>query len=215
MKLISCALGIGLAGLPASLALAQPTLKDPSLAVQTWVSGLNAPTGVAFLPAGGGDAFILEKDTGRVQFIHNRAISGTALDLAVANDSERGLLGIALHPKFASNRFVYLYYSAAKADGGKIQGHRIDRFTWNGSNLVFNKRILNLPGTPGPNHDGGKIVFGPDGKLYAAIGDLNRRERTQNVASNRLSLSGVIMRLNDNGTAPRDNPFFRPGNYNR
>jgi aldose sugar dehydrogenase len=189
-----------------------PTLRDPSLGLDAWVSGLNTPTGLTFLPGGGGDAFIIQKDNGQVQLMHNRAITGTALDLAVANDSERGLLGIALHPQFSSNHFVYLYYSAARNDGGTILSNRIDRFVWNGSNLAFNKRILNLPGTPGPNHDGGRLAFGPEGKLYASIGDLNRRERTENVTgSNRLSLSGVIMRLNDNGTAPTDNPFFGSG----
>lgn len=191
-------------------ALAQ-SLNDSSLEVQTVVSGLENPTGVVFLPDG--DEFVILKDSGQVKLIHNGAATSTPLDLNVANDSERGLLGIALHPQFARNGFVYLYYTAAHTDGGDSIGNRIERYHWNGSALAFDRRIKNLPGGPGPNHDGGKITFGPDGKLYAVIGNLNRDERTENFEdSSSLSLSGVILRLNSNGTSPTDNPFYSRAN---
>lgn len=191
-------------------ALAQ-SLNDSSLQVQTVVSGLDGPTGVAFLP--NGDAFVILKDSGQVKLIHNGAATSTPLDLNVANDSERGLLGIALHPQFAGNGFVYLYYTAAQTDGGQPIANRIERFHWNGSALTFDRRIKNLPGGPGPNHDGGKIAFGPDGKLYAVTGDLNRDERTENFEnSSALSLSATILRLNANGSSPTDNPFYSRAN---
>jgi glucose/arabinose dehydrogenase len=80
---------------------------DPDLKVQRWVGGLSQPTGVAFVD-NGATALVLEKATGRVRVVRNRAITATALDLPVANNSERGLLGIALAPDFASSGFVYL-----------------------------------------------------------------------------------------------------------
>src|SRR5215213_7943171 len=83
-----------------------PTMVDPKLAVRTAVSGLVTPTTMAFL--GPNDMLVLEKVTGRVQHVVNGAVAGTALDLAVNNFSERGLLGIALHPQFPVNRRVYL-----------------------------------------------------------------------------------------------------------
>ena len=86
---------------------------DPGLKVQTWVRGLEQPTGAAFVD-GGATALVLEKNTGRVRIVKGRAITGTALDLPVANDSERGLLGIALDPAFATTSpYVYLQYTTA------------------------------------------------------------------------------------------------------
>src|SRR3954470_2443820 len=132
------------------------TLVDPNLKVQTWVRGLNQPTGVAFVD-NGATALVLEKTTGKVQVVRNRAIAGTALDLPVANDSERGLLGIALAPDFASIGFVYLSYTRSTADGGAALDNRVERYRWNGTTLSFDRRVLTRPATPGPNHDGGKI----------------------------------------------------------
>src|SRR5438045_8267249 len=91
---------------------------DPNLNVQRWVKGLDQPTGVAFVD-GGATALVLEKSTGRVQIVRNRAVAGTALDLPVANDSERGLLGIALAPDFGTgSSFVYISYTRSTSDGG-------------------------------------------------------------------------------------------------
>src|SRR2546429_353278 len=91
-------------------------VNDPNLTVTSYVTGLNAPTQIRFL--GTNDLFITEKNTGRV--LHDNAGTlTTALDLNVANESERGVLGITLDPNFASNKLVYLYYSATNdGDGG-------------------------------------------------------------------------------------------------
>jgi glucose/arabinose dehydrogenase len=181
---------------------------DPTLQVQPWVTGLNGPTGIAFF--GNGNAFAIEKGTGQVKLIQNQTVVGTVLDLPVANDSERGLLGIALHPNFANNGFVYLYHTASDTDGGTATGNLVDRYHWDGSSLQFNRSILTLPAAPGPNHDGGRILFGPDRKLYAVIGDQNRRQATQNVQGRRVRPAGAVFRVNGNGTVPTDNPFFDP-----
>src|SRR5687767_7966401 len=194
----------------AARGLALPTVVDPDLRVQTWTRSLDSPTGVAILPGGGGTLLVTEKNTGRVRVVDNKRIVGTALDLAVANQSERGLLGIATPPDFSSNNHVYVYYTAAASDGGDPIEHRIERYTWNAGarSLSFDRRIKTLPGGPGPNHDGGKITFGPDGKLYAVIGDLNRDERTTNSANDTVNRIGVILRMNPSGSALTNNPFF-------
>jgi hypothetical protein len=83
---------------------------------------------------------------------------------------------------------------------------------WDGSALINRQLLLDLPVTPGPNHDGGAMTFGPDGKLYLVIGDLNRNGQLQNfLAGSPPDDTGAILRLNDDGTIPANNPFFMHG----
>ena len=222
---------------------AQPVMEDPNLQVRTVVTGLETPTAMAFL--GRNDLLVLEKASGKVQRVIDGVIQPVpALDLAVNSASERGLLGIALHPRFPREPSVYLYWteSSTGADSTEesqttLLGNRVDRFTWNGAVLTHAQDIIRIRaiqddvtnGRQRGNHDGGPIKFGPDGKLYIYIGDLGRRGQMQNLpdgpgpAGNQPDdqfggpepddehLSGVILRLNDDGTAPRSNPFFRAG----
>ena len=92
-----------------ALAQAGPLVFDPHLAVRTVASGLTQPTSMAFL--GANDFLVVEKPTGQVKHIVNGVLTGIALDLAVNSNSECGLLGIALHPGFGSNHFIYLYWT--------------------------------------------------------------------------------------------------------
>jgi glucose/arabinose dehydrogenase len=221
-----------------------PAVVDENLAVRTVVAGLNQPTTMAFI--GANDLFVLEKATGRVQRVTNGAVSATVLDLAVNSASERGLLGIALHPGFPANPGVYLYWteSSTGADSAVLAevpllANRVDRFVWNGTSLTFDRNLIQLrafqadAGQPlRGNHNGGVIKFGPDGKLYAVIGDNGRRGWMQNLpcgptavcpgatvvddqfggpAPDDAHLTGVIVRLNDDGSTPTDNPFFATG----
>src|SRR5258705_10782941 len=207
---------------------------DPNLTVSTVTTGLNQPTSMAFI--GPNDLFVLEKTTGKVQRIVNGALQNPALDLAVNSASERGLLGIALHPKFAQNGFVYLYWteSSTGLDTANIDeitqlGNRVDRYVWNGSTLTFDRNLIKLRAlqqdagqSSRGNHNGGVIRFGPDGKLYIIFGDNGRRGFLQNITSggpvpddqfggpepDNAHLTGVILRLNDDGSTPADNPFF-------
>jgi aldose sugar dehydrogenase len=126
----------------------------------------------------------------------------------VANDSERGLLGIALSPNFASDSLVYTYHTAATADGGTPISNKISRYRWTGTSLVFDRKIADLPPGPGPNHDGGKILFDQKGKLMAVIGDLNRQERTTNFEnSGTTNRVGAILRMQPSGKSISTNPF--------
>jgi glucose/arabinose dehydrogenase len=185
---------------------------------------------------GPNDFFVLEKATGKVKRIVNGALHSTPLDLAVNNASERGLLGIALHPSFSQNGFVFLFWTesstgvdTANIDEVPVLGNRVDRYVWNGSTLSFDRNLIKLralqqdAGQPSRgNHDGGVLRFGPDGKLYIVFGDNGRRGFMQNLAAggpvpddqfggpspDDRHLSGVILRLNDDGSIPADNPFF-------
>jgi glucose/arabinose dehydrogenase len=164
------------------------------------------------------DILVLQKNDGQVRRVINGVLQPTpVLDVAVDQASERGLLGIAVHPAFPSPPWVYLYYTesstgADTAGSPEPLGNRLYRFRWDGNALVEPALLLNLPGTPGPNHDGGVLTFGPDGKLYAAIGDLNHRGQLQNVPTGpSADDTSVILRMNDDGSPPSDNPFFAFG----
>ena len=208
---------IGILFLLASpILLGAQSLKDPKLHLKELVSGLSQPTAMAFI--GLGDILVLQKADGRVRRVINGLLQpGHVLDVAVNDASERGLLGIAIHPNFPSTPFVYLYFTQSDTSNdtsgsAAALANRVYRYSWNGSALVSPSLILDLPVTPGPNHNGGTMTFGPDGKLYVVIGDLNRNGQLQNFSGGPApDNTGVIFRVNDDGSAPNDNPFFALG----
>lgn len=169
--------------------------------VEAPVSALVVPWSMAFAPDG--RLFITER-AGRVRILN---LSSSAADLALTLDGvfaqgEAGLLGLALDPGFAQNRLVYLYYTAAAA-GGAV--NRVVRYREAGGRL--GERAVLLDDIPAAViHDGGRLRFGPDGLLYVTTGDANVTALAQDAAS----LAGKILRLNPDGTAPRDNPFSSP-----
>ena len=192
------------------------TVTDPALQVTEVVDGLSQPTAMAFI--GPGDILVLQKSDGRVRRVINGMLQpGQVLDVAVDSASERGLLGLAIHPNFPTSPFVYLYYTESSTGSDTSGspaplGNRVYRYTWNGSTLVGPQLILDLPVTPGPNHNGGAMTFGPDDKLYVVIGELNRNGQLQNFSGAAApDDTGVIFRINDDGSAPSDNPFFNQG----
>ena len=126
--------------------------------------------------------------------------------LSVDSNGERGLLGVAFDLNFGSNQYVYVYYTVP----GSPPHNRISRFTANGDVAVASSEFIlvdldNLSGAT--NHNGGAIHFGPDGKLYAGVGENANPSNAQSL-SNRL---GKILRINSDGTIPSDNPASFPG----
>jgi glucose/arabinose dehydrogenase len=217
-----------------------PTMLHPGLAVRTVVEGLVTPTSLAFL--GADDILVLEKNTGRMRRVVGGQIQSTVLDLPVNFASERGLLGITLHPNYPQNPSVYLHWteSSTGEDTGVLSdtpllGNRVDRYVWDGSTLSFAQNLIRLRALQQDanqpergNHDGGVITFGPDQKLYILAGDAGRRGQLQNLPDGPFGpgqpddqfggpqpddahLTGVILRLNDDGSTPSDNPFFQVG----
>lgn len=151
-----------------------------------------------------------EKETGRVRVVaaDGQLLPDPMVDVPVVFNAERGLLGIALHPNFDQNGWLYLYYTrSSEGDtrtGSAAVDNRVVRFTVNGNVAVGDETlIISLPVRPGGNHNGGNIHFGPDGKLYITIGDVVDSSNSQKIDS----LAGRILRLNDDGSIPADNPF--------
>jgi len=179
--------------------------------------GANQPTAIALWPAGGAiRAFLTEKATGRVLLLEDGIALSVVLDLGVDSFGERGLLGIALHPDFATNSLVYLDFtpSTSGADGAAADGaldHRVVQFRWNGANLVQTRIVLQLS-ADAFTHVGGAIRFGPDGMLYGVSGDLGHGGVLQNVSAGPgPDDTSILFRVADDGTAPSDNPFFGLG----
>ena len=175
-----------------------PTFKETLL-----VNGLNTPTSMEFSPDG--RLFVAEKG-GSLRVIKNGALlPAPFLSLSVSTESERGLLGIAFDPNFASNRYVYVYYTRVNSP---IK-NRVSRFTASFTNpdLVESSSevvILDDIASDAGNHNGGAIHFGLDGKLYIGVGDGGTNSGSSQSMS---TLSGKLLRINSNGTVPSDNPF--------
>ena len=203
--LVSCAAPIPtsvsppLAGAPTASPRLGPAVVQN---VQLVAGGLEAPWSMDLAPDG--RLFVTERP-GRVRIV--KLGSGRlqpepwARVKAYANpNAERGLLGIALDPEFARTGFVYLYYSYTGAGGATL--NRVVRMRDSvGAGVEELVLLDNIPGSS--NHDGGRIKFGPDGKLYVTTGDAEQESRAQD----QRSLGGKILRLNKDGSIPADNPF--------
>jgi aldose sugar dehydrogenase len=167
----------------------------------TVADGLVHPWSIAFLP--NGDALVTERN-GRLRLLrHGRLeVEPVAIAPDVLVRSQGGLFEIALHPHFAENRWVYLSYAAGPADANAT---RVVRARFDGNGLDDVERIFEVtPRKATPVHFGGRMLFMPDGTLLITTGDgFVHRESSQNLAS----LLGKVVRLNDDGTVPADNPF--------
>jgi len=164
-------------------------------------NGLNNPTAMAFAPDG--RLFVAEQ-AGRLRVIKNSALLPTEF-VAVTTDpsGERGLLGVAFDPNFATNQFVYIYYTATTP----TIHNRVSRFTASGDVAVPGSEtiILELNSlSSATNHNGGAIHFGLDGKLYVGVGENANGANAQTLTN----LLGKMLRINPDGSIPSDNPFF-------
>lgn len=156
-----------------------PSIKDHNLRADIVFKGKLFPTGIAFLSSK--DILVIDKESGKVFRIVNRQkLDAPLIDVNVANESERGLLGIAVanntNDSASHNPYVFLYYTETKGhDGGQVLGNRLYRYELADNKLVNPKLLLDLPTKPGPSHNGGVLKIGPDKQsIYLVIGDLNR-----------------------------------------
>ncbi len=170
--------------------------------------GLFNPTAMTIAPDG--RIFVCEQ-TGTVRLIKNDTLQSTpVLNVSVDSTWERGLLGIALDPDFATNQYIYIYYTAVSPTAH----NRVSRFTLNGDVALTGSGtiLLDLFDLTGPYeiHNGGALHFGLDGKLYVAVGE----NAFPNLAQDLNTLHGKMLRLNKNGSIPTDNPFYNTVNGN-
>lgn len=188
-----------------------PTIADGSLRAEKVIAGLELPTSMAFLDHD--DIVILEKN-GKVRLVSNGTLQPNPIfNVVVRNESERGLLGVAIGNISNTIKTLFLYYT--EPDGNQTK-NRIYKYEWNSTgNITGGNLILDLPGEPGPNHDGGKMVVGPDGMLYAVIGDLNRDGMLQNNGEGPPpDDTSVIFRVDYSGNGV-GNPLSGAGNLSK
>lgn len=219
-----------LAGLVALLSLVAPAETLPGGFSDTKFAAASLPTALAFTPDGrmlvtskSGELYLYDEAGDRIP----NAASGDpwVLKLLVCGNSERGLLGVAVDPKFGTtgNNYIYLYYTNRRAEcPDKEPGdpgnpyNRVSRFEMNGDTIVRSSEKVLIDGIPSPNgnHNGGDLHFGNDEKLYISVGDgaCDYAEKTKCQYENDASrdnhvLLGKILRINPNGTIPADNPY--------
>ena len=188
-----------------NLSYAQPSLKDPNLKVEAFVSGIASPTSMLFVDEN--NILVLEKD-GNVRLVSNGMLQSQPLvSLSVDNKNERGLLGIE---KIGENVFLY----ATVKDGQLI--NRIYKYTLApGPELTNEQEFMDLPATPATNHQGGKLVASNDGYLYSVTGELQRNGKDQNIVNGpEPDFSGAILKTNANDGSPAANNPFKSDNSN-
>lgn len=161
---------------------------------------LDTPWAIALLPEGG---MLVTERKGTIRLIskENQLKDEPVATLsAVKEAGEGGLLGIALHPDFSMNKYVYLYYTYSQ--NGENTLNRVVRMTYD--NDTFGKEEIVVNAIPGAsNHNGGRIKFGPDGYLYIGTGDAQEPSSAQS----KTTLAGKILRVTDRGLRVAENPF--------
>jgi aldose sugar dehydrogenase len=189
----------------------QETLADPApegalaLNVETLAEGLVNPWSIAFLPDG---TMLVTERAGRLRIIRDGAlvdapVSGTPKPFV---DGQAGFFDVMPHPDFAENNVLFLAYAAGTNDENAL---RVARTTFDGSALndvevIYEAKPLKRAGY----HYGGRLVWGPDDKLYFSVGEGSRyKEKAQDMSSS----FGAVIRINEDGSAPADNPDFGEG----
>lgn len=196
-------------GVALILAASTATSQD-GFVVTNAVSSLAGPTCMAFAPDG--RLFVGEKG-GTIKVFQNGSLIANFATIACSSNNERGVLGLALDPNFATNRFVYVYYTTngSSLNAPPTPKNRVSRFTEAGNQAVPGSETIlldNIPSDAG-NHNAGCIRFGLDGKLYIATGDGGSNPA---LSQSLTSLAGKLLRINSDGTIPSDNPFIGGSN---
>ena len=189
---------------PAPTVAASPTAAGtPVVQTETLARGLDTPWAIDFAPDG--RIFVSERPR-RIRVIRDgRLVEQPWMTLQVAEVGEGGLMGLALDPQFAQNRYVYAAFTLRTANGqlqNRLVRLRDDPNAGPGGTGTLDRVILEtIPGAQ--FHDGARVKFGPDGTLYLTMGDA----QVPDLAQNRESLAGKILRMHPDGSVPPDNPF--------
>jgi glucose/arabinose dehydrogenase len=187
-----------------------PVLHDDTLEIELIAEGLDSPTSMKFLDRE--SILVLEKNSGRVKIVSGTGEirSEPALEIEVAKGAEQGLLGIATWNGIKDTS-VFLYLTEKYED--KSRNH-VYKYIYDKNKMTLENQtlVLDLPGDPGPFHNGGKIAVGPgDGYLYAVIGDVNSGGGIldNQIAGGAPNDKSVILRVDkETGLSPQDNPFY-------
>src|SRR3989344_4936720 len=166
--------------------------------VEEVAHGLEVPWGILFTSP---TRMLVTERPGRIRIIENGTLLEKPLHTfpEVSTGGEEGLMSITLHPRYAENKFVYASYAFQTERGMRVE---VVRFKDDGNSISDTTRIVT--GIPAAQfHAGSELAFGPDGKLYITTGDATERDLAQNLDA----LAGKILRVNDDGSIPRDNPF--------
>jgi uncharacterized repeat protein (TIGR03803 family) len=191
------------AQVPQTIADDDTIIAPDGFSAEVIATNLRFPTRVEFAPDG--RLFVAEQE-GNLRIIKDGSGSITPflhVDTSTEDGAEAGLLGVAFDPGFVTNQFVYVYYTAFTP----YRHNRISRFTAAGDKIVPGSEQIVLDLDPLPDafiHNGGALHFGPDGMLYAGVGENGRRANAQSYTS----LLGKILRISSDGTIPADNPFY-------
>ncbi len=168
--------------------------------IDTLAQGLTVPWSMVFIDK---ETLLFSERNGKMRLLRkDQLLPGPALTLTDIDTAKKmGLLGICLHPDFARNKYVYISYNYKRENGSFL---RIVRYTFDNDKLS-NPFLLIGNISASPNHTGCRLKFGPDSKLYITTGDADRPMLAQDLKS----LNGKILRVNDDGSIPADNPFVK------
>ena len=207
-----------------------PIVYDQNLQITQLTDELQFPTGIDFL--GENDILVIEKNTGQVKrILDGEILNEPVLDVNVASQSERGLLGIAIlntkgltNPDTTTNEEaqeennlnneikVFLFFTETEdVDNGNILGNRLYKYDFIDGKLVNPALLLDLPFLPGPSHNGGVLDIGPDNNLYLIVGDINREGNpeyltlAQNIEDSKMPDGrGGVLRITIDGETVND-----------
>ena len=215
LVLVTISLFIGSAQSVISLETVPADFEDALL-----VGGIAAPIDMAWTPDG---RMLITMKAGQLRvYVSGTLLSGSALDLSgvLCTENERGLGGVAVHPRFGLNHYIYLYYTFSKFGtcvDSEVSGpvNRLSRFVLNSNNMVdlaSEVVLLDTPPLPTNMHNGGDMSFGKDGYLYVTVGDGGSAYGSNpDTPSDPGVLFGKILRITDSGGIPSSNPFTGVG----
>src|SRR5688572_13376497 len=195
-------------GAPPPISWPSPPLPDGPMVVETAIQrniklfvtkGLNQPWSMAFLPDGG---ILITERAGRLRIVRNGVLDPTPIPGVpeVRAQTLAGLMDLALHPRFAENKFVYLTYHKPNPAGGNAGVITLARGRWDGTALSEVSDLFSAI----PAGNASRIVFGKDGMIYMSVG---HGDNNPELAQDPNTLNGKVLRLRDDGTVPADNPF--------